>query len=117
MIKNEKDFIPLQSKTRDYLKIQTEKDPIESGIYQITHQGKAIQSAAYNYHREESKLSPYAIDNFIKKYDNSIYFNSLKNALKKINDPYKNKNLWQLFIIFALIFLGIEILLNKFLKS
>ena len=117
MVKNEKDFIPLQSKTSDYLKIETENDPLESGIYQISHQEKAIQSAAYNYDRAESELSAYAMDNFTKNNDNSIYFNSLKDALKKINDPYKKQNLWQLFIIFALLFLGLEILLNKFLKS
>ena len=52
-----------------------------------------------------------------KKYDNVNYFDSIEEAITTLNDQYKKHNLWQLFVIFALLFLGIEIILQKFLKN
>ena len=117
LVKNDIDFIPLQSKTANHLKIETNNYPLTDGIYQIKRKEKVIQHIAYNYNREESNLSHYPIDKFVKNYNNIQYFTSLNSALKQFNDQNKNKNLWQLFIIFALLFLGLEIILQKFLKN
>lgn len=117
LVKNDKDFFPLQSKTANHLKIETDNYPLTDGIYQIKRKEKVIQNVAYNYNREESNLSYYPIDKFVENHSNIKYFSSVNKALKQINDQNKNKNLWQLFIIFALLFLGLEIILQKFLKS
>ncbi len=117
LVKNDTDFIPLQSKTANHLKIETDNYPLKDGLYQIKRKENIIQHIAYNYNREESDLAFYPIDKYIKNYNNIQYFTSLNQALKQLNDQNKNKNLWQLFIIFALLFLGLEIILQKFLKS
>lgn len=113
MLNNENDFIPLQSKTSKYTKIQAEIDPLTDGIYQIKHQAKTIKHVAYNYTRNESDLDYFNMDNM---FPNAPYFKSVKSAITDLNDKNKNKNLWQLFIIFALLFLGLEVLFQKFLK-
>jgi len=113
MVKSKQDFIPLQSKTTNYTKIQTDNNPITDGIYQIKNQSETLQNVAFNYNRKESDLN---FTNIYKKYKNIQYFKSLNKALSDMNDKNKNRNLWQLFIIFALLFVGIEILFQKFLK-
>ncbi len=117
LVKNDIDFIPLQSKTANHLTIETDNYPLKDGLYQLKRKEKVIQHIAYNYNREEGNLAYYPIDKFVKSYNNIQYFTSLNEALKQLNDQNKNKNLWQLFIIFALLFLGLEIILQKFFKS
>jgi len=114
---NEFDFIPLQSRSTNYIKINTKENPLKNGLYQLVNKSEIFQTFAYNYNREESKLTHYPIKQMKNSFNNVQFFTSLNKAIEKINDENKNKNLWQLFIIFALIFLGIEIILQKFLKN
>ncbi len=117
-IKNKNsDFIPLQTKTPNHVRIQTDINPLIGGIYQITYKSNTIQNTAYNYDRKESELTYFPIDQLVKNIKNAKYFTSIKSAITNLNDQYIKHNLWQLFIIFALLFLGIEIVLQKFLKS
>jgi hypothetical protein len=111
------DFIPLQSKTKNTIKIQTESNPLKDGIYKITNNIDYSKNIAFNYNREESKMEYSSINLLTKKQDNVNYFDSIEEAIRALNDQYKKHNLWQLFIIFALLFLGIEIILQKFLKN
>ena len=117
MTNKDLDFIPLQTKRPNSTQIQTEENPLIDGIYQINNNQNIIRDFAYNYNREESNLSSNLINEIKSKYKNVQYFTSVNDAIQEVNDQYKNRNLWQLFIIFALIFLVIEILLQKFLKN
>jgi len=117
-IRNENiDFIPLQSKTINSVKIHTERNPIQDGIYQITNNLDFNKNIAFNYNREESSMEYLPVRSLSEKYRNVNYFNAVEKAVRTLNDQYKKHNLWQLFIIFALLFLGIEIVLQKFLKN
>ena len=111
------DFIPMQSKTVNSVKIQTELNPLKDGIYQITNNKDFSKNVAFNYNRKESKMEYSTLKSLAKKYDNVNYFYTIEDAITTLNDQYKKHILWQLFIIFALIFLGIEIILQKFLKN
>ena len=111
------DFIPLQVKKPNSTQIQTEENPSVEGIYQIKNNDHVIRDIAYNYNREESDLSSNLMEQIKNKYENVQFFTSVNNAIQEVNDQYINRNLWQLFIIFALLFLGLEILLQKFLKN
>jgi len=113
----ELDFIPLQSKTSDFVKIQTEEKPVKAGLYKITNNSVDYRSISFNYNRNESDLSYYQLDNYLKNRKNVHYSNSVDNVLSQINEENKNRSLWQLFIIFALVFFGIEIVIQKFLKN
>ena len=111
------DFIPIQSKTINSVKIQTELHPLIDGIYQITNNVDYSKNVAFNYNREESLMTYSNIKVLSGKHDNVNYFDTIEEAITTLNDQYKKHNLWQLFIIFALLFLGIEIILQKFLKN
>ena len=111
------DFIPLQSKTTNSIKIQTEMDPLEDGIYQLTNNLDYSKNIAYNYNRAESLMEYLPIRSLSKKHNNVNYFDAVDEAVMTLNDQSKKHNLWHLFIIFALLFLGIEIILQKFLKN
>lgn len=113
----ELDFIPLQSKTSDFVKIQTEEKPVISGLYKITNNSVAYRSISFNYNRNESDLSYYQLDNYLINRQNVHYSNSVDKVLSQINEENKNRSLWQLFIIFALIFFGIEVIIQKLLKN
>jgi len=110
------DFIPLQSRTMDHVKIVTSDKPVKAGIYSIANDSKNYRGISYNYNRNESDLSYYQLD-IIKKNNRNVHIsNSVNKVIEQINDQNKNRNLWQLFIIFALIFIGIEIFIQKFFK-
>jgi hypothetical protein len=111
------DFIPMQSKTINSVKIQTELNPLKDGVYQITNNKGFSKNVAFNYNRKESEMKYSSLKSLAKKYDNVNYFYTIKDAITTLNDQYKKHNLWQLFVIFALLFLGIEIILQKFLKN
>ena len=113
----EGNFIPLQTKTSNQIKIITDTNPEKDGIYQITSNDITLQNVAFNYDRKESNLDYFDIKNWVQDFKNATYFTSVKQGINTINDQHKKHNLWQLFIIFVLLFLGIEILLQKFLKS
>ncbi len=114
---SESRFIPLQMKTSNQIKITTDTNPEKDGIYNIKSKDLFLQNIAFNYDRKESNLSYFEIKKSIEHFKNATYFSSVSQGINTINDKNKKHNLWQLFIIFVLLFLGIEILLQKFLKS
>ena len=110
-------FIPLQQVGNNSVKITTTNQPLVSGIYSIKNNEKFLQNIAYNYNREESELEYLNIEELIKGNSNYKYFTNVKDAFNTINEENKTNNLWQLFLIISLIFVTVEILLLKFLKS
>ena len=111
------DFIPLQKKSVNSVIIQTDIDPLSDGIYQVSNTNGFEKNIAFNFNRNESRLEYLPLSSIEKKYGNASYYTSISDAIIRLNDKYKKHILWQLFIIFALLFLGIEFLLQKFLKN
>jgi len=117
LVKKDFDFIPLQTRSMGYIKIQTDDKPFEAGIYKLTNSLNSFIDVSFNYNRKESDLTYYQVDKHLKNKQNTRFYKTVNNVIEQINDQNKNRNLWQLFIIFALIFFGVEILLQKFLKN
>jgi hypothetical protein len=103
-------FIPLQQKQKNKVIITTESLPESAGNYNITNKETIFKTVSYNYNTKESKLNYHNLDllNNVNETISSV-FNTLKSDLK-IHE------LWKWFVIFALLFLCIEMLLIKFLK-
>lgn len=114
---NDAEYIPLQSKRNDQISISTQEFPLLPGIYTLSDQQNEFQKLAYNYDRVESNLILNNLKELETKHTNVQFFDSTSDAIKDVNDSHKNRNLWQLFIILALVFLILEILLQKFLKN
>jgi len=114
---SENNFIPLQTKTSNQIKIKTDTNPERDGVYQLRSKNEFLQHIAFNYDRKESSLTYFDMKSLAENFKNAAYFTSATQGINTVNDKDKKHNLWQLFIIFVLLFLGIEILLQKFLKS
>ncbi|WP_159039947.1 BatA domain-containing protein [Christiangramia fulva] len=112
LVKNDLDLIPQQQNFSNKLEILIPSENLPAGNYKLINNENETGTLSFNYGREESKLKYASLQN-------------LKNARvkKDINDYFSAAIasshitlLWKWFVIFALIFLAIEMLLLKFLK-
>lgn len=104
------EFIPLQQLYKNYIKFTTQEFPDIAGNYNVISNKKPIYTVSYNYLTDENLLNYTNFEN-TEKLSNSVadYFNTSK-------ANFKTTDLWKWFLIFALFFLLIEIILLKFLK-
>ncbi|WP_452232149.1 BatA domain-containing protein [Lacinutrix sp. MEBiC02595] len=110
--KSEINMIPQQQYFNNKVSITTNETPNEAGIYSIKNKTESIENVSYNLDRTESNLVYQDISN-LENITTSASITQLFNTLKsdsKINE------LWKWFVIFALVFLVIEMLLLKYLK-
>lgn len=105
-------IIPLQQTFNSKVQLFTDQLPNIADTYTVFNQDSVLTYLSYNFNREESKLNYLALNN-------SDYY-ALKTSLKDVIDDIKIANnvneLWKWFVIFALGFLVIEMLILKFLK-
>ncbi len=111
------DFIPLQQITSDKVTLTTEENPNKSGFTQAIYKGKTLKNIAYNYQREENDLSYIDAELFFGEKSNITYTNTINKAFTSSYNTHKTNNLWKWFLALAFVFLVIEILLLKFLKT
>ncbi|WP_010520995.1 BatA domain-containing protein [Aquimarina agarivorans] len=112
-IKNDlEQFIPLQQLYKNYVKISTTNLPHKAGNYVVTSNDSIISYISYNYPTNESNLVYDDLSTFKNNKPNTSVTTYFSNA----KASFKIKELWKWFLIFALAFLAIELLLLKFLK-
>lgn len=106
------DVIPQQQNFSKRVEISTQNISLEAGNYEITNATEVIGNLSFNHDRSESNLEYTGISESsnIKTYDSAEQYFSESNAALQIT------TLWKWFVIFALIFLTIEMLLIKFFK-
>ena len=104
--------IPQQQTFNNKVRIETLENPITAGIYNINDSDETIRQVSYNYNRNESVLNYFNLS----EYGVSNVSNSLENTFEKIKSDSNINELWKWFVIFALIFLIIEMLILKFFK-
>ncbi|MDT0690568.1 BatA domain-containing protein [Salegentibacter sp. F188] len=108
----EENFIPQQQSFSEKIQINTSEIPTVAGNYQIEYKTENVGHLSYNYDRSESELNyldPENLENVQIFANISEYFEST-NAVRQITA------LWKWFVIFALLFLIVEMLLLKYLK-
>ena len=110
-LKNKRaNFIPIQKQQKNKVIITTETLPKFAGNYNITNKEKTLKTVSYNYNSKESNLNYHNLKAYLNV---STSINSVFNTLKS---DLKIHELWKWFVIFALLFLCVEMLLIKFLK-
>lgn len=109
-------FIPLQQVLYDKIRLELDSYPLKAGFYEIVYNNKTLKNIAFNYSREENKLK-YTDLSYLKKYNNIQVFNKVSNVFKQLREETKNTNYWKIMLLFALVFLFIEMLLIKFWKN
>lgn len=112
LVKTEIDVIPLQQNFNNRVEINISNLDLEAGNYTVISNNKIHSNISFNYPRAESDLNYIEISN----YDGVDSYDSVAEYFKDTNAATQITALWKWFVIFALIFLGIEMLLIKFLK-
>ena len=104
--------IPLQKTYSKSVVLETEDFPNTAGILSVKNKENTLQKLSFNYNRLESNLSYYDLNTLT----NANIESSLANTINNIKSSTNVNALWKWFVIFALAFLIIEMLLLKYLK-
>ena len=108
---NEK-FIPTQQILNNKVKLQFNDYPIFAGNFGIYKKDEVVRNISFNYNRSESNLeqsqSQLLSDYKVVKSIDSV-FNSL------LSDR-SNDEIWKIFVILTLLFLFLEVLIQKLVK-
>ena len=121
-IKNDKyEFIPRQIYTGNRLKIDVDDQIKQQGLYSCYRHEQLLKIIAFNYDRQESRLE-YEDEKTIKeRLGDKINIYGKNDNRKDFTELVKTKQqgveLWKIFIIIALVFLFLEILLLRFWKN
>ena len=108
----EESVIPLQRRFSNKVALSTSNYPERAGIIAVMDQEQFLKSLSFNYDRSESRLRYMDL-----KTSNSVSVEaSVATAIDAIKSATNVNELWKWFVIFALLFLIIELLILKFLK-
>ncbi|HNQ27168.1 MAG TPA: BatA domain-containing protein [Aquaticitalea sp.] len=104
--------VPLQQTYSNKVEVKTNEMPNIAGIYSVENKNEALQHLSFNFPREESRLSYLDLSIF----GNTDNYASVAPALHAIKSASKVDGLWKWFVIFAVFFMIVEMLILKFLK-
>jgi len=109
------DFIPQQLIRADKVFLFTNDQPQIAGFYEIKNENTTLQNLAFNYTKDESLGSFYTM-NTLSLENTAIHsFNTIKEALSALSAEQNSTAYFKWFVLLALLFLFIEILLLKYL--
>lgn len=110
-------FIPLQRVYQQKVVLEVDENPLQSGFYQVEKNEKALKNIAFNYNRKESNLVYSDLKTVKEQHSNINITNSIQDTFQQIKENYQVKPYWKWFVLLAVLFLIIEVLLIKFLKK
>jgi len=105
-------FIPMQQVLNTKIKLSLGDLPATSGNFEVEKKDLNLKNISFNYARTESDLNQKnetTFEDFTKVNEISTVFN-------EIESTRSSKDFWKWFIIFALLFLVTEMLIQKFVK-
>jgi hypothetical protein len=106
------ELIPQQQIFSNKVTITTDETPEIAQTYAITNNNETLEHVSYNYKRSESNLTYHDLSSM----KNVSVSNSLPQILTNIKSDNNINALWKWFVIFALLFLIIEMLILKYFK-
>lgn len=112
LVKEDVDFIPQQQNFSNHVRLNITSEDLSAGNYKLMNKGGEAGILSFNYSREESDLTKVALENI----ENVTIAENIDAYFSKAIASSHITMLWKWFVIFALIFLAIEMLLLKFLK-
>lgn len=112
-VKNaEEEFTPVQQLLNNKVQLFFNDNPEKAGNYTIYNSKEAIENISFNYARTESNLDE-VNENILSDYKTSDSISTIFNTLQSNRS---DNQIWKWFIIFALLFLALEIAIIKFVK-
>lgn len=106
------EIIPQQHTLSNKVSITTNETPETAHTYAITNNDEILEHISFNYNRSESNLT-YQDLGSVK---HATISNSLPQLLTNLKSDNNINALWKWFVIFALLFLIIEMLILKYFK-
>jgi len=108
-------FIPLQQISQQKVILKLEENPNKAGFYHVLKRDNILKDISFNTDRVEGDVDYFDIEKL--KNNNVSISNSINQSFSDINKEYSIQSFWKYFILMALLFLIIELLLIKFLKQ
>jgi hypothetical protein len=105
-------FIPVQQILNTKVKLTFNDNPIEAGNFGIVNKTNLVKNISFNYNRTESDLAlsnPDTANNFNK-------IDAIETIFNTIQTDRTDTQIWKWFVIIALLFLALELLIQKFVK-
>ena len=112
-VKNsEEQFIPVQQLLNNKVQLFFNDYPEKAGNYTIYDSKKPIENISFNYPRTESNLDQ-VNESILSDYKTS---DSISTIFDTLQTSRSDNQIWKWFIIFALLFLALEMAIIKFVK-
>ena len=105
-------FIPVQQVLNTKVKMTFNENPVEAGNFGIFNVDKLVQNISFNYNRTESNL---ALTNE-SVASNFNVINDIETVFNTIQTDRTDTQIWKWFVIFTLLFIALELLIQKFVK-
>ncbi|MEO7976343.1 BatA and WFA domain-containing protein [Flavobacterium sp.] len=109
---NDDSFIPIQQILNNKVKLTFNDFPETAGNYGIFDKKESVEKVSFNYKRSESDLSQ-VNTNIVSDFKTADTISTIFNTLQ--TDRTDNQ-IWKWFVIFALLFLALEMAIIKFVK-
>ena len=104
--------IPLQKTFANKVEVVTTEYPNKAGIFSVKSKDLILKNLSYNFNRNESELTYFNLSSI----ENVKVGNAVDLTLQDIKSATNVNELWKWFVIFAIAFLIIEMLILKFFK-
>lgn len=109
---NDDSFIPIQQILNNKVKLVFNDFPETAGNYSVFDKKNWVENLSFNYKRSESDLSQ-VNTNVVSDFKTADTVSTIFNTLQT---ERTDSQLWKWFIIFALLFLALEMAIIKFVK-
>lgn len=108
----EDSFIPIQQILNNKVKLTFNDFPETAGNYSIFDKKEQVENISFNYKRTESDLSQ-VNTNVVSDFKTADTISTIFNTLQT---ERTDSQIWKWFVIFALLFLALEMAIIKFVK-
>jgi hypothetical protein len=105
-------FIPVQQILNTKVKMTFNENPVEAGNFGIFNSDQLVQNISFNYNRTESNLT-LINESFLSDY---TIINDIETVFNTIQTDRTDTQIWKWFVIFTLLFIALELLIQKFVK-
>lgn len=105
-------FIPVQQILNNKAKLTFNDLPKEAGNYGVFNQNKLIKNVSFNYSRTEGNIDNSNID----ALSNYKIVESIESVFDTLKFDRQDTSIWKWFVFLTLLFLVLEILIQKFVK-
>lgn len=109
---NDDSFIPIQQILNNKVKLTFNDFPDTAGNYSIFDKKNWVENLSFNYKRSESDLSQINT-NVVSDFKTADTISTIFNTLQT---ERTDSQIWKWFVIFALLFLALEMAIIKFVK-